>query len=164
MKTKNYQTQNENLSILIWNMAIGSTFSWELAKLLGSDNPYLAPLSVILCLQPTYQKTLRLSIKRVIGTIIGISFTVIIATRMSINGWNLGTLILLGGFITKWLKLDKTVLHQVALTILFVFVFEHQKNHYAMDRMRDTLIGVIVAVLIQLVWFRLILPSKQQSS
>ncbi|PLT27845.1 hypothetical protein CUU66_21630 [Peribacillus deserti] len=118
----------------------------------------------MLCLQSTYHKTVRLSIKRVTGTIIGISFTVIISTHMIINGWNLGLLVLLGGFITKWLKFDKTVLHQVALTILFVFVFEHQKNHYVIDRMRDTLIGVMVAVLIQLVWFRLILPSKQKIS
>lgn len=156
MKAMKTGTSGEDLSILIWKLSIGSTLSWELAKLFGSDHPYLAPLSVILTLQSTMDKTVSLSIKRVMGTIIGIVVTVLIASHMTVNGWNLGLLILLGCFVAKYLKLDKKVLHQVALTILFVFVFEHQSNQYAFDRMRDTLVGVLVAGIIQLVWFRLI--------
>ncbi|MCM3571074.1 aromatic acid exporter family protein [Neobacillus mesonae] len=146
----------DNISILIWNMSIGSTLSWELAKIMGSSHPYLAPLSVILSLQSTDEKTISLSIKRLIGTIIGIFVTVLIASNMKINGWNLGILIFLGGYAEKYLKLDRKVLHQTALTILFVFAFEHQTKHYALDRLRDTLIGVSIACIIQLVWFRII--------
>ncbi|MFE4898471.1 FUSC family protein [Peribacillus butanolivorans] len=163
MKTKKTEVPNKNFSILIWKMAIGSTLSWELSKLLGSDHPYLAPLSVILCLQSTIDTTVQRSIQRVIGTMIGISLIVLIARHMSINGWNLGLLILLGCYITQWLKFNKTVIHHVALTILFVFVLEHQTKHYAIDRMTDTLVGVIIAVLIQFVWFRLIFKRKQQA-
>ncbi|WP_063254808.1 hypothetical protein [Neobacillus niacini] len=54
-----------------------------------------------------------------------------------------------------FLKLDKKVLHQVSITILFVFVFEHQSKDYAMDRLRDTLIGVLVAGILQFIWLRL---------
>ncbi|WP_462408511.1 hypothetical protein [Neobacillus sp. Marseille-QA0830] len=72
----------------------------------------------------------------------------------------LGVINLLGGYIAKYLKLDKKVLHQVALTILFVFVFEHQTKHYAIDRMRDTLIGVLTAGIIQLGWSRFV--SRKQ--
>ncbi|WP_170846212.1 aromatic acid exporter family protein [Bacillus sp. MUM 13] len=162
MKTTKNQIQSENLSILIWKLAIGSTLSWEIAKLCGSIHPYLAPLSVIISLQSTMDKTIRLSIKRVSGTIIGIFVTVLIASHMTVNAWNLGLLILLGCFAAKYLNLDKKVIHQVALTILFVFVFEHQTKHYAIDRMRDTLIGVLVTGIIQLIWFRLILPNIQK--
>lgn len=161
---KQNEIRNENLSILIWKMSIGSTLSWEISKLLGSDHPYLAPLSVILSIQSTIDKTVSLSIKRVIGTIIGTSVTVLVASHMTMNGWSLGLLILLGCFIAKYLKFDKKVLHQVALTILFVFVFEHQSKHYAIDRIRDTLIGVLVAGIIQLVWFGLILRKKVTQS
>ncbi|WP_066307179.1 aromatic acid exporter family protein [Bacillus sp. FJAT-29814] len=156
MKSQKTAIQNENLTLLIWKLAIGSALSWELSKLFGSDHPYLAPLSVILTIQSTMDKTVSLSIKRVIGTVIGISVTVLIARYFSVTGWNLGLLILFGCYIAKYLKFDKKVLHQVALTILFVFVFEHKTKHYAIDRMRDTLIGVLVAESIQLIWGRLI--------
>ncbi|MEH7383694.1 aromatic acid exporter family protein [Bacillus sp. JJ1533] len=146
---------NEKLSILAWKLSIGSILSWELSELLGSHHPYLSPLTVILTIQYTMDKTISLSIKRMIGTIIGIFVTVLIAKHLPIEGWSLGILILVGCYISMYLKLDKKVLHQVSLTILFVFVFEHQSKSYAIDRLRDTLIGVLVAGLLQLIWHRI---------
>jgi uncharacterized membrane protein YgaE (UPF0421/DUF939 family) len=127
---------NENLTILAWKLSIGSFLSWELSKFLGSDHPYLAPLSVILTIQSTVDKTVSLSIKRMIGTIIGILVTVLLARFLTVNGWSIAILILLGCYISIYLKLDKKVLHQVSLTILFVFVFEHQTSNYATDRLK----------------------------
>ncbi|WP_462408510.1 FUSC family protein [Neobacillus sp. Marseille-QA0830] len=67
--------------------------AWEISKLFGSSHPYLAPLSVILTIQSTMDKTVSLSIKRFIGTVIGISVAVLIASYLKVNGWNLGLLI-----------------------------------------------------------------------
>jgi len=147
---------SENISSLIWKLSIGSALSWEISKFFGSSHPYLGPVSLILTVQSTMDKTISLSIKRVIGTMIGIGITLIIASYMKVTGWNLGLLILIGTYVAKYLKLDKKVIHQVALTILFVFAFEHQSKDYAMDRMRDTLVGVLTAGLIQIVWSTLI--------
>jgi uncharacterized membrane protein YgaE (UPF0421/DUF939 family) len=158
------ENSSENLTHLIWKLTIGSILSWELSKALGSDHPYLAPLSVILTIQSTTDKTVSLSIKRVVGTMIGIIVTVLIASYLPVSGWSLGLLILIGCYITKFLKFDKKVVHQVALTILFVFVFEHQSKQYAIDRMRDTLVGILVAGIIQLVWSRLIVRKYLSQS
>lgn len=58
-----------------------------------------------------------------------------------------------GTCIAKWLRLDETVLHQVALTILLVFTFERNSKDYAMDRIIDTMIGVIIAILVHMFFF-----------
>ncbi|MCM3587848.1 aromatic acid exporter family protein [Mesobacillus maritimus] len=155
MKLQNDKFSNKSLSILAWKLSIGSALSWEVAKLLGSDHPYLAPLSVILTIQSTIDKTVSLSIKRFIGTVIGILVTVMLARHLTVSGWGLGILILLGCYISIFLKLDKKILHQVSLTILFVYVFEHQSKQYATDRLRDTLIGILISGIIQLLFFRL---------
>lgn len=155
MELQSNKFSNKSLSILAWKLSIGSALSWELAKLLGSDHPYLAPLSVILTIQSTVDKTVSLSIKRLIGTIIGILVTVLIARHVTISSWSLGLLILLGCYISIYLKLDKKILHQVSLTILFVFVFEQKSKQYATDRLRDTLIGILIAGIIQLLLLRL---------
>lgn len=154
MEIQKKQFFNKELSILAWKLAIGSILSWELSKLLGSHHPYLSPLTVILTIQSTMDKTISLSIRRMIGTIIGLIVTVSIARHLPIEGWSLGLLILLGCYISMFLKLEKKVLHQVALTVLFVFVFEHQSKSYAMDRLRDTLMGILVAGILQFVWIR----------
>ncbi|WP_419955069.1 FUSC family protein [Neobacillus niacini] len=155
MELQKKQFFNKDLTILAWKLSIGSILSWELSKLLGSHHPYLSPLSVILTIQSTMDKTISLSIKRMMGTIIGLIVTVFIARHLPIEGWSLGILILLGCYVSMFLKLDKKVLHQVSLTVLFVFVFEHQSKNYAMDRLRDTLIGVLVAGILQFIWLRL---------
>ncbi|MFO1445999.1 FUSC family protein [Bacillus sp. Bva_UNVM-123] len=161
MKTKNFTISNDHFSELIWKIAIGTALSWELAKLFGSEHPYLAPISVILCQQSTNSKTVKISIQRVTGTVIGIFITVLVASFIPVNGGTLGLIILFGCFITKFLKFDKVVVHQVALTILFVFALGHKEKHYAMDRMIDTLIGVAIVAIIQVTWSRLISRKKQ---
>ncbi|WP_223587838.1 FUSC family protein [Neobacillus bataviensis] len=145
--------QMENKTHLIWKMALASALSWEIAKLAGSNHPYLAPISVILCLQTTVNQSIRFSYHRMVGTVIGIAITVILSPYLEVNGWTLGSLILIGCFIAKWLKRDETAIHQVALTILLVFVLGHKSGDYPIDRFRDTLIGAIVAVIIHMLIF-----------
>ncbi len=150
-KKKQLKKQMENKTVLIWKMGIASALSWEIAKLAGSDHPYLAPLSVILCLQTTINRSIRFSYHRMVGTVIGIVVVVLMEPYLKVTGWTVGGLIILGSFITKWLKRDETAIHQVALTVLLVFVMGHKSGNYPIDRFRDTLIGAIIAVLIQMV-------------
>jgi len=140
----------ENKTALIWKMAIGSAVSWELAKLVGSDHPYLAPLSVVLCLQTTIDQSIRFSFHRILGTVIGILLTSYLASHLDMNGWILGLLLLGATFIAKWLKLDETVLHQVALTVILIFTFERKSKDYSLDRILDTIIGVIITIVIHM--------------
>ncbi|NHM32549.1 FUSC family protein [Neobacillus terrae] len=153
MKKKSGKHLYENPYLLTFKMALGSALSWEISSLAGSGHPYLAPLSVILCLQSTIDQSLRFSFHRIIGTVLGVMVIVLLASHFHLNGWILGILILIGASLALFLRLDEKVLHQVALTILFVFVFEHKTKGYAIDRIRDTIIGSIVAVLIHMFLF-----------
>ncbi|MGR3206701.1 FUSC family protein [Bacillus glycinifermentans] len=143
---------SEFKTMLIWKMAAASALSWEIAKAFGSNHPYLAPLSVILCLHGTVGKTVKFSLKRIAGTVIGVLLTAYIVSFVPHNGWVLGALLVLGLWISKWLKLDQVGLHQTAITILFVFSLGQQSNHYAFDRIIDTVIGVAVAILIHMIY------------
>ncbi|MDU0069698.1 MULTISPECIES: FUSC family protein [Bacillus] len=142
---------SELKTMLIWKMAAASALSWEIAKAFGSNHPYLAPLSVILCLHGTVGKTVKFSLKRIAGTVIGVLLTAYIVSFVPHNGWVLGALLVYGLWISKWLKLDQVGLHQAAITILFVFSLA-QSNHYAFDRIIDTVIGVAVAILIHIIY------------
>ncbi|RDI41906.1 FUSC family protein [Falsibacillus pallidus] len=133
----------------VFKIALASGLSWELAKLAGSVHPYLAPLSVMLCLQSSVVASIRFSLRRILGTVIGVIVVILAAEQFSLNGWTLGFLILVGGLIVNFLKFDIVVIHQAVITILLVFVFEKASGHYAVDRIRDTAIGAATAVVIQ---------------
>ncbi|WP_245592167.1 FUSC family protein [Ectobacillus panaciterrae] len=139
--------------MLITKIALASGVSWELAKMLGSKHPYLAPLTVILSMQETIQHSALYAFYRIIGTIFGVVFTVLIVSHLEVNGWTIGLLLLGGMLLPIILRVHKTIIHQIALTILLVFVFMHKTSYYPLDRIRDTIIGALIAVIIHMMIF-----------
>ncbi|MBS4178937.1 FUSC family protein [Lederbergia citrea] len=135
---------------LILKMSIGSAISWEIAAIFGSKHPYLAPISVILCLQATMVKSVRFSISRIVSTIIGVASVLILASSLHPNGWTIGLIMFISLIIPFVFKGNSTMLHQTALSVLFVFVFEHKLHGYGIDRIRDTIIGVIIGLLLHM--------------
>lgn len=153
---KNIGTQKTGLLkglILITKISLASGVSWELSKMLGSNHPYLAPLTVILSIQETVQHSTIYAFYRIIGTIFGIAVTIFIISHLAINGWTIGLLLLGGMLLPVILRVHKTIIHQVALTILLVFVFVHKTNYYVSDRIKDTIIGALIAIIIHMVIF-----------
>ena len=71
------------------------------------------------------------------GTAIGVILTAYLVSHLHMNGWILGLLMLGGTYIAKWLRLDETVLHQVALTIILVFTFERKSKDYDLKALSE---------------------------
>lgn len=138
---------------VVWKTPLAAALSWELAVWAGSKHPYLAPLTVILCIQLTVDKSLQFAWQRVLGTIAGVLFTISISPYLGLNGWSIGLLLLVGALIVTWLKLDHAIMVQVALSILLVMFFHSKMPSYSFDRIRDTVIGAIVAILIHIMIF-----------
>ncbi|MGE7765544.1 FUSC family protein [Peribacillus sp. NPDC096540] len=136
--------------ILILKMVIGSSISWELAILFGSKYPYLGPISLILCLQATLIKSIRFGIARIIGTMIGVASVFILAHSLHANSWSIAVIMMVSLVIPLILGANSTTLHQIALSVLLVLEFEHKLPGYGPDRIRDSIIGVAVALLLHI--------------
>lgn len=143
-------TMLEKISLIL-KMVIGSAISWELAVLFGSKYPYLGPISLMICLQVTIIKSIRFGIARMVGTIIGAVSVFILAPSLHANGWSIAVIMLVSLVIPLILRVNSTALHQIALSVLLVLEFEHKLHGYGVDRIRDSIIGVAVALLLQLV-------------
>ncbi len=142
-------TMLEKISLIL-KMVIGSAISWELAILFGSKYPYLGPISLIICLQATIIKSIRFGIARIIGTIIGVASVFILAPSLHANGWSIAVVMLFSLIIPLILGANSTTLHQIALSVLLVLEFEHKLHGYGLDRIRDSMIGVAVALLLHI--------------
>ncbi|TCZ81103.1 FUSC family protein [Paenibacillus albiflavus] len=138
---------------VVWKTPLAAALSWWLAEWAGSKHPFLAPLTVILAIQLTVDKSIQFAWQRVIGTIAGVLFTALVAPYVGLNGWSIGLLILIGALIVMWLKLDHAIMVQVTLSILMVLYFHSKAPSYALDRIRDTVIGAAVALLIHILFF-----------
>lgn len=135
---------------LILKMVIGSAISWELAILFGSKYPYLGPISLILCLQVTLIKSIRFGIARIVGTIIGVASVSFVASSLHANVWTIAMIMMVSLIIPLLLGVNATSLHQIALSVVLVLEFEHKLHGYGFDRIRDSIIGVAIALLLHL--------------
>ncbi|MBP1964109.1 FUSC family protein [Paenibacillus aceris] len=138
---------------LIWKTPIAAALSWELAKWGGSNHPYLAPLTVILCMQITISKSIQFAWQRILGTIVGVALTSSVVPFIGLTGWSIGLMILLGSALVKILRLDNIVMSQVTLSVLLVMYFQSKMPTYPLDRIRDTVIGAAVALLTHILIF-----------
>jgi uncharacterized membrane protein YgaE (UPF0421/DUF939 family) len=122
------------LILFILKMSAASGMAWELAKLAGSKHPYLAPLSVILCVQTTILQSVQYSLHRLLGTVIGVLLTIWAVDVLSLNGWTLAMLIALVSAAALLLRRNESNIHEVALSVLLVFSMQKHSNHYGFDR------------------------------
>jgi uncharacterized membrane protein YgaE (UPF0421/DUF939 family) len=152
-RTKEKAPNLVNLIVSIFKMAAASGLAWELAKLGGSKHPYLAPLSVILCLQTTILQSVRFSFHRLLGTVLGVVLTAWAADYLPLNGWTLGLLLVFAAGIALLAERQEAVIHQIALSVLLVFALQKQSGHYAFDRIRDTFIGIAVGLAVHMLIF-----------
>jgi uncharacterized membrane protein YgaE (UPF0421/DUF939 family) len=145
-KVQGQETFFERTAV-VWKTALGSAVSWEIAYLTGSHHPYLAPLTLILCLQATIGQSLKFAMFRSVGTIIGVLMIGSFAKFIPVTAWALAIALFMSMALMKLFRVNDQMVHQVALSILFVLYFENQSAGYAWDRAKDTLIGAIVGVL-----------------
>lgn len=138
---------------VVWKTALGSGIVWELARFTGSTHPYLAPLTFILCLQATASQSLRYAMYRFTGTVIGVVMIGFFAKSIPVTAWILAVALLLSTALMKAFRANDLLIHQVALSILFVLYFENHSPGYAWDRAKDTLIGAVLGVIFVLFLF-----------
>ncbi|WP_052487254.1 FUSC family protein [Gordoniibacillus kamchatkensis] len=140
-----------SLIAMILKMSAASGIAWELAKLCGSKHPYLAPLSVILCLQTTVLQSVLYSFHRLFGTVVGVVLTVWAADYVPLNGWTLALLLVLVSGAALLLQRKESVVHEAALSVLLVLALQKQSpGHYGFDRIRDTIIGLAVGLAVHM--------------
>ncbi|WP_428911609.1 FUSC family protein [Niallia sp. Krafla_26] len=118
----------------------------------GSKYPYLGPISLILRLQATLFKSIRFGIARILGTIIGGVSVYFLASSLHANGLSIAVVMLVSLIIPFFLRANGTTLHQIALSVLLVLEFEHKLHGYGFDGIRDSLISVGVALILQYVY------------
>ncbi|WP_051318180.1 FUSC family protein [Cohnella thermotolerans] len=147
------QAQLVSLAATILKMALASGIAWELAKLAGSRHPFLAPVSVILCMQPSATQTLQFSYYRVLGTVIGVVMTALAAIWLPLASWAMALVIVVACSLSLIASRNPTLVREVALSVVLVLALQPQSGTYGFDRVRDTFIGVAVALAVHLLLF-----------
>ena len=143
--------------------AFGAVLCFVLYELIGRPGVMLAMLAVFICMQDSVDKSLLAGKDRIIGTLLGGTFGMLIGffhvAEMSllVFGGLIFLVIVLVIFICSLLRMGEPII--IGLVTFLFIAFELRVSDvapflHALERTLDTGIGVVVAVLINLCVFR----------
>lgn len=138
-------------------MALAAGLSWYLASLVSPhQNPYFAPLAVVITFQSTVAGTAAKAWYRSAGIIGGVAAALLIGHWLHVGPTAIALAVLVGVALSTVLKLDPQITNQVGVTAVMVLA-SSATPHYAAYRIFETLLGEVVAVAVN----ALLLPPNE---
>ncbi|MCJ8015328.1 aromatic acid exporter family protein [Paenibacillus sp. KQZ6P-2] len=137
------------LTIHVAKTVLAAAISWSIASLLFGDHySYFAPLAAVLTVQLTIADTMEKGLYRILGVIIGVAVTVLVVPYVGKNFIGIVIVLLLGMGAATAFKLNPQIISQIGVSSVMVMSFQ-QAQGYATGRIIETIVGALVAVIIQ---------------
>lgn len=131
--------------------AVAATLAWVVCLLiLPGQIPVFGAVAAIIVVQPSVNQTFAKAIERSFGVIVGVAIAYFAGVVFGNPSWLVLAAILVS-LLTAWaLKLGPGGMIQVPISAMLVLSIGAQTPSYALDRILETFIGAIIAVLINL--------------
>jgi uncharacterized membrane protein YgaE (UPF0421/DUF939 family) len=137
------------LTLQIVKTAFAAAFSWLVAtSLLHSEYPFFAAVAAIITVQVTVADSVDKATARIIGIIGGVLLSMLLGHWFKIGAISIFFIILIGMGIAKALRMNQQIISQVAISSLLVLAFGQTDEGYAYERIIETILGSVIAVLI----------------
>ncbi|WP_162551149.1 FUSC family protein [Paenibacillus tepidiphilus] len=143
------------ISLYMIRVTIAATLSWlAVYSLYGDRYLYFAPLAAILITQGSVKASLEKGAYRLIGIVLGGIVSLIVGQFLDVGVWSILLILLLGIGAATACRINIQAISQVGVTSVLTLTFFH--DHYIEWRVAETFIGVLIALLINMI----IVPPK----
>lgn len=143
---------NAPFLIFALKSALAVAFSWEIATLLlGKEAASLAPVSAVIIVQVTSWQTVRKSIERILGILIGIILAILVIHLLGISFWTVLLLIFSSQIVGMFVqKRGPYLATQIPISAVLVLIASTSEIDYPLLRLLGALIGGVIGTLISL--------------
>lgn len=143
-------------SLYMIRITLSASLSWVVVhSLYGDEYLYFAPLAAILITQGSVKASLEKGIYRLIGIIIGGIVSLVMGQFLDVGGLSILLILLIGIGIATACRMNILAVSQVGVTSVLTLTF--YQNDYVLWRVAETFIGVLIALLINMI----IVPPKR---
>nr|WP_262890698.1 FUSC family protein [Rufibacter sediminis] len=137
------------MTFQIVKTAFAAALSWFVASsFLHSEYPYFAAVAAIITVQVTVADSVDKATQRIIGIIGGVLVSMLLGHWFVIGAVSIFFIILIGMAIAKAFRMSPQIISQVAISSLLVLAFGQIKEGYAFERIIETVLGSVIAVVI----------------
>jgi uncharacterized membrane protein YccC len=129
--------------------------STEIYRHFQVRNGYWIPMTALLVLKPQWANTLSRGIARMLGTVAGAGFALLLAYLLPFPAWVMPTLVLVGAWGCYALQAVNYAGFSVFVTLYIVFLFRFggfSETSAAHIRLVNTVLGGTLALIIDAIW------------
>lgn len=132
--------------------ALAAGFSWAIVfALLGKEAAALAVVSAVIVVQVTSWQTVRKSIERILGVIIGVSLAIFVAHVLGLTFWTITLMIFLAQIVGLFLQnRGQYLATQIPISAALVLVLGATASNYPLLRLLGALVGGLVGTIVSL--------------
>jgi uncharacterized membrane protein YgaE (UPF0421/DUF939 family) len=123
---------------------VAGTLAWEVAALINSPRPVLAPLGAILVVQVTVRASFSRTVQLTLAVTIGLGAALLLGHVLGLHWWSIGLTILAGLIVGELLRLGPFSA-QAAISALLALSLG---STYGYQRLVDTAIGAAIGLLV----------------
>ncbi|WP_157794063.1 FUSC family protein [Paenibacillus donghaensis] len=143
------------LSLYMIRITLAASLSWiAVHSLYGDGYLYFAPLAAILITQSTVKASFEKGIYRMIGIILGGVVSLVVGQFLDVGALSILLILLIGIGVATACRINIQAVSQVGVTSVLALTF--YQDHYVMWRVAETLIGVLIALAINMI----VVPPK----
>ncbi|MCW2756844.1 MAG: hypothetical protein JWO46_590 [Nocardioidaceae bacterium] len=151
--------RERGLDPLVWTavvqngkVVLGAVLAWVIAiDVLGLQNPILAPWAAVLVVHATVYRTFARGAQQVGATLLAVVLAWLAAEVFGLSAISLGVSLAVAFVVGRlpWLRDESTTLATTTIVVLGTGYVDH--SNLLVDRLLDTLVGVSVGLLVNLV-------------
>ncbi|MCE3203845.1 FUSC family protein [Paenibacillus sonchi] len=143
------------LSLYMIRVTLAASLSWlAVHTLYGDSYLYFAPLAAILITQGSVKASLEKGVYRMTGIVLGGIVSLVVGRFFDVGALSILLMLLIGIGVATACRINIQAISQVGVTSVLALTFYN--DHYIEWRVAETLIGVVIALIINMI----IVPPK----
>jgi uncharacterized membrane protein YgaE (UPF0421/DUF939 family) len=134
--------------------AVAAIASYLIAWVFHLPQPYWAPISSMVVVQPSMGASLPLSVQRFVGTAAGAAVGALAATYFPGNLWAFGVAVFLIGFVCALLHTERGTFRYAGITLAIVMLIPQTTGVWtiAIHRFCEVSLGIAVGLVVSAAW------------
>ena len=132
--------------------AIAASLAWVVCLLvLPGDLPIFGTIAAILVVQPSINQSFSKALERTVGVIAGVVIAYLAGAFFGVTSWLILGSILVSLLVGWVFRLSQTTTAQIPISALLVLTIGAQTPGYAVERVIETVIGGVIAVIVNVI-------------
>jgi uncharacterized membrane protein YccC len=138
--------------LLLLKAAVATVLAWQLAvHLLGSDQPFYAPMAALLVVDRTMVRSIGASARRVAAVVLGMSIAWLVGSLVGVTSWSMVVVMFVALLIGRWERLGDHGIQVPAMVLLSLITVNGTDTQFTALTIVETVLGGVVGVAVNAV-------------